>query len=168
MLPRPLRQESLSKAYVRAIAAKAGLVCVESEYDFGIDMSLRPIREMAGRLSDDTAQINLQIKSTTRATVSDEAILYDLDVKNYEDLRAARENHSDYLVVFVMPADEATWVAQTMDELILRHCAYWLSLNGYPETNSTSTVRVSIPRENIFSAEAVQAMVQQLIERKKP
>jgi Domain of unknown function (DUF4365) len=82
MLPRPLRQESLSKAYVRAIAAKAGLICVQSEYDFGIDLSLRTIQESDGHLTDTGFQVDMQIKSSTRANIARKMITLDLAVKN--------------------------------------------------------------------------------------
>jgi hypothetical protein len=39
MLPRNHRQEALSRAYVRAIAAQAGLLCSQPEPDFGTGVS---------------------------------------------------------------------------------------------------------------------------------
>ena len=56
----------LCRAYVRAIAAQAGLICSEPEEDYGIDLCLRAIRRRGPRLADVGGQLDLQLKSTTR------------------------------------------------------------------------------------------------------
>jgi hypothetical protein len=168
MLPRPLRQESLSKAYVRAIAARAGLIFVQGEYDFGVDVGLRAVIQRGTWWVDGGVQANLQIKSTMRASVSEDSIAYDLDPRTYENLRNTKPMSPLYLVVLIMPDDESLWLTQDLDQLILRHCAYWLSLEGYPATQATSSVRVKIPRANVFSVAFVEAIMQQLLERSQP
>jgi hypothetical protein len=155
MVPRGQRQEALSFAYVRAVAAHAGLICAEPDRDFGVDLCLRQVRQRGQRFTDTSGQLDLQIKSTTRAGVTGAEVVYDLEVKNYNDLREGGDNCPRILVVLVLPEDEAQWLSQTVDELILRHCAYWISLVGFPATTSTSTVRISIPRTNIFSGSTV-------------
>lgn len=59
-LPQSHRQESLSRAYVRAIAAQAGVSCGDVFQDYGIDMYLRGIEEMDGEYRDAGPQIDLQ------------------------------------------------------------------------------------------------------------
>ena len=76
MLPRNLRQEALSRAYVRAIAARAGAVCVEATQDFGIDFYLRAVTFQAGRYSDTGPELDVQLKSTTRAEMSDTEVIH--------------------------------------------------------------------------------------------
>jgi hypothetical protein len=168
MVPRNQRQEALSRAYVRAVAAQAGLVCAEPEQDFGVDLCLRRVRLRGQRHSDASGQLDLQIKSTTRASVTDAEVLYDLEVKNYDDLREAGDNCPRFLVVLVLPEDEGRWLSQSSEELILRHCAYWLSLAGFPATTATRTVRIAIPRANVFSVEAVQRLMDALRQRGTP
>ncbi len=162
MLTRNDRQEALSKAYVRAVAAHAGLTVSEPENDYGIDMSLRAITLRGNRRRDLGPQLDLQLKSTTRAGVGDTHLSYDLKVANYDDLREPEVQAARTLVVLVMPNDEAQWLSQSHDELALRHCAYWLSLKGHPTTTSTTTVRVSIPLANVFSVAAVQSIMERL------
>jgi hypothetical protein len=67
-----------------------------------------------------------------------------------------------------MPADESEWVKQSPEQLAIRHCAYWLSLEGFPEAAARSSTRLEIPLENVFSAEAVASLMQRLQERNKP
>ena len=46
MLPRSLRQEALSRAYVRAVAARAGVICGGVANDLGFDLLPFPIEEV--------------------------------------------------------------------------------------------------------------------------
>jgi hypothetical protein len=87
MLTRNHRQEALSRAYVRAIAAQAGVTVSEPENDYGIDLSLRSIGLRDGRHRDVGLQLDLQLKSTTRGSIGASHVTYDLDVVNYDDLR---------------------------------------------------------------------------------
>jgi hypothetical protein len=168
MMTRAHRQEALCRAYVRAIAAQAGWICSEPEQDYGIDLCLRAVRVRGHRHADASGQFDVQLKSTTRATVTDTEVLYDLEVKNYEDLREPGENCPRILVVLVMPEDETQWLSQTVEELVLRHCAYWISLEGHPTTRATATIRIAIPRNNVFSVEAVDGILTRLRERQNP
>lgn len=168
MMTRSHRQEALSRAYVRAVAAMAGVICSEPEQDFGIDMCLRAVRTRGHRHADVSGQLDLQVKSTTRAKVADTAVTYDLEVKNYDDLREEGDNCPRILVVLVLPEDETQWLSQSVEELVLRHCAYWVSLEGLPLTTATTTVRITIPRANVFSVQALQAILARIRERKKP
>lgn len=168
MMTREHRQEALSKAYVRAIAAQAGLIASEPGNDYGIDMNLRAVTPLVGQRRDRGPQLDLQLKSTTRANVGPTHITYDLPVVNYDDLRAAELQVARILVVMVMPEDEELWLSQAPAELILRHCAYWLSLKGWPPTTNTSTIRVPIPVLNVFSTAALRDIMQRLRERRDP
>jgi hypothetical protein len=168
MLPRNERQEALSRAYVRAVAAHAGVICSEPEHDFGIDLCLRAVAIRGHRHFDVSGQFDLQIKSTTWANVTDTTIVYDLEVQAYEDLRTQGYNCPRFLLVFVMPDDEVRWLSQSPEELVLRHCTYWLSLVGHPPTTATRTIRIAIPRVNVFTAETIRAMIQALQEGRRP
>lgn len=71
-------------------------------------------------------------------------------IKNYDDLRAD-VIVPRLLVVVCVPEDCEGWTRQTEEHLCLRHCAYWLSLAGMPETDNVESVTVRIPRNQIFS-----------------
>ena len=166
LLTKQHRQEAICKAYVRAIAAKAGLICSEPGDDYGVDLCLRAIRSRGSRLADIGGQLDLQLKSTTRAHMNDSEVLFDLERKTYDDLQEAGDNVPRILVVLLMPVDESHWISQSPDELVLRGGAYWLSLEGYPSTMAAKTVRITIPRSNLFSTEAVLGIMAGLHERK--
>ncbi len=160
--PSNFPQEALSRVYVEAIAAKAGLISSVPNYDYGIDVCLRSVRLRGRRHTDAGGQLDVQLKSTTHATLTETHVVYDLDVKAHDDLREEGDNCPRILVLLVLPKDDADWLAQSEDELAWRRCAYWFSLRGAEATPATTTVRISIPRENVFSVETVQTMLARL------
>ena len=78
------------------------------------------------------------------------------------------DNCPRLLVLLVLPEDEADWLSQSPEQLILRRCAYWHSLVGSAPTTATSTVRITIPRENVFSVEAIRTLLANVREGDKP
>jgi len=160
MLPRNHRQEALSRAYVRAVAARAGVTCHDTVQDFGVDMLLRDVRESEIGFSDSGPQLDIQLKSTTRAEVRDTEVAYDLEVRAYNLLRQpVLSGGVRLLVLLLLPDDESQWLTLSEDELFLRRCAYWISLRGATATTATTTIRITIPRTNVFSPEAVRRLM---------
>ncbi len=154
-LPMSHRQEALSRAYVRVIAAQAGVTCGDVAQDYGLDMYLRGIEEVNGEYRDTGPQIDLQLKSTTRARVRADEVAYDLEVPAYNLLRLETVFRPCFLVLLVLPENEAFWLGQSVDQLILRRCAYGLSLRGAAPTTNQETIRVRFPQVNIFSIDLV-------------
>jgi len=66
------------------------------------------------------------------------------------------------LIVLVLPENLADWLQQSEEELCLRYCAYWVSLRGMSETQNTTTVTISLPRSNQFTATALQSIMQRI------
>ena len=79
--------------------------------------------------------------------------------KNYDDLRTDTMVPR-ILIVVLMPKDNADWLTQTEEELCLRQCAYWASLEGQPPTSNTASVTVQIPTSNIFSTKQLIDLMQ--------
>jgi hypothetical protein len=156
------RMESLSRAYVQAVAAQAGLTFSFRVYDYGTDVTLSEVREVDGVHAETGFLIDVQLRSSTLAEVRDQAVVYDLDVRTYDYLRREDALAPRILVLLVLPADAVDWLRQSEAALELRRCAYWVSLRGVPETANTSSVRITIPRTNVFGVSAVGAMFDRL------
>ena len=137
------RMESLSRAYLQAVAAQAGLNYSLHQYDYGIDITLREVEELGGHYSDIGTQLDIQLKSTMNAVETETEIKYDLDVRTYELLRS-EPNFLRVLVVLLLPSSEAEWIEVRAEELCLRRCAYWYVLRGFPPTDAKASFRVSI------------------------
>jgi hypothetical protein len=159
VITRNHRQETLSRAYVQAVAARAGVICSVPELDYGVDFTLRAVDETNGFV-DAGVLLDVQLKATTIAATTDPAMIgFDLRVAEYDRLRRFDLPVSRVLVVLELPSDEADWFTQTPVELILRHAAFWLSLRGMPSTASTTSVRVKLPRTNLFTPTAVSELL---------
>jgi hypothetical protein len=149
------RMEQLSRAYIQAVAAMCGCTCARPEQDYGCDLTLHPIERVGGVFRPVGRNLDLQLKSTTNATLTVDEVIHDLDVRAYNILRHATHAAPLYLVLFVMPADRDEWIAHSEDRLELRRCAYWVSLRRAPAVANTVSVRVRIPRQNQFTPGAL-------------
>jgi hypothetical protein len=168
MMTREHRQEALSRAYVHTVAAQAGVLCSKPDPDYGIDLSLREVEARGRRLWDTGVQVDLQLRSTTRARLTATSVVYDLEVETYNDLRITPRGAPRILVLVVFPEKEEEWVSQSAHELCMRRCAYWVSLEASRKTKATSTIRITLPIANVFSAEAVTLLLEQAKHRRRP
>ncbi len=167
MLTRNHRQEALCRAYVQAVAELAGVATSVPVPDYGVDLSLREIVQRGQRHLDGRLQLDLQLRSTTRAHLTEAHVGHDLDVPTHDFLREL-SSVCCLLVVLVLPDEEAQWLSQSIEELVLRRCAYWCSLRGADPARTVSSVRISIPRSQVFSVQAVQEMLNRLRQGGEP
>lgn len=146
-------------AYVQAVVAKAGAYYLPYKpTEYGLDCDIKPVTTMPdGSYTYTGHTLNCQVKSTTNWIEQDDQILYDLEAKAYNKL-VAFEIKTAILVVLKLPKDANDWLKCKEDCLELRNCCYWAVLNGSPTTN-TSTIRISIPRKQIFDPSAVSALL---------
>ena len=149
------QEEALSRAYVRAIAARAGYSTAYYDYDrTGVDLRIQAGGAMR-------PAIELQLKATVNLTgPKDGHYHFPLQRKNYDELIVATQTPR-ILLVMDLPQDSGEWLTTTVDHLILRKCAYWLNLRPYPETTNTSSVTVKIPETNLFDVERLRYLMEQ-------
>jgi len=162
VLTRNQRQEALCRAYMQAVAAKCGLGWSRADQDYGFYLCLHDIITVEQRRAESGHKLDIQAKSTTLAGTHGPFIRYDLEVKNYNDLQLVTKGTPRILVVLVLPSAEADWISQTEKELVLQHCAYWFSLKGREPTSNRRTVRLQIPRANMFSVEALRVIMDRI------
>jgi len=152
----------MARAYVQAIAGRCGLTGSLRDFDYGIDVTLHDIRRRGHRHMESGFKLDIQAKSTTTRNLTVTDVVYDLDVKNYDDLRDPQVGCPRILVLLVLPEDEARWIEQTEDHLLLRNAAYWLSLKGQGPTRNQKSVRVSLPRVHLFSVQALESLMERV------
>jgi Domain of unknown function (DUF4365) len=141
--------------------------CSFPTFDYGLDLSLHDIRRRGPRYAETGFKIDIQAKSTGAAAMTERFIQYDLDIKNYDDLRQPRAGCPRLLVLLVLPDDESQWTDQTEEYLLLRRAAFWLSLRGRDRSPNIRTVRLAIPRDNLFTITTLQALMQR-VRRRQP
>lgn len=152
------QKEQFSIAYVRAIAAVAGVSVTRPEVDddsIDIAFSSRNLQR---------PKLEAQLKCSAVLDNDGEVLRYPLNVKNYDDLRL------DVIVprvlnVLCVPERMSEWITLTPTELTLRKAAYWVSLKGQIETTNTSSVTVSIPKCQLFDVAALKRLLEQGVAR---
>jgi len=155
-ISREQTQEALSEAYVRAIAVMAECLVSRPEKDlFGYDV------EVTGDAGLEFPCFRIQLKATTKLGIlkSGERVFRDLDVRSYNILRKFG-TVGTILMVLDLPRDNKRWVDASAYRLIIERCAYWTCLQGAPETNNKATVSVRFPRDSLFTANAVTALLE--------
>ena len=140
------QKEQFSLVYIRAVAVQAGCQITRPEPDIdSVDGIL-----IAGFRR--RSIIEFQAKATSQQIVRDDKIHFVLPRKNYNDLRADT-TIPRILIVVLMPQEKSQWLTQIHEQLCLRHCGYWISLEGYQEVGNTTSVTVPIPLVNMFNVE---------------
>src|ERR1051325_6276991 len=120
------RKEQFSRAFVHAIATIAGFSISRPEVDDdSIDLTLSA-KGGAGTLR--RPRLELQIKCTHVDEVDEENFVYDLNVKNYNDLRIETIVPRIVVIVVVPAEDCATWLKFSEHETMIWRTAYWRSL----------------------------------------
>jgi hypothetical protein len=127
--------------------------------DFGIDLSIHDIARRGQRYCETGTVLDVQVKRTTRAGRDATSIRYDLERKAYDDLRDADVPNPRLLIVVVFARDPAAWLSQSEKELTIRGCGYWASLEGSEPTTRDRSVRIRIPRTQVFSVSGLQGIM---------
>ena len=145
------RKEQFSIAYLHAVASRAGFNLVRPDVDNdSIDVQIGATRAF-GTVRR-APQIGIQAKCTETDDGQGPHISYTLKLKNYEDLRDENVHLPRILVVLCVPAMEQ-WLQQTDEQMILRRCAYWVSLRGAAESENDTGQVVHVPRAQLFTVE---------------
>jgi len=154
------QKEQFSNVYLQAVTTVAGYSLYRpSVDDDSVDWGIAA-KGVMGRIR--APRLELQLKSTSRDLLDDKYLRYPLKLKNYDDLRLLDFAIPRILIVLVLPENLADWLQQSEEELCLRYCAYWVSLRGMSETQNTTTVTISLPRSNQFTATALQSIMQRI------
>lgn len=147
-------EEAFSAAYAHAVAAGAGYVVSQKTFDRdGVDLTI----EAGG---DVRPKLDIQLKSTINLTDAGDKFQFPLRKRNYDLLRIACQTPR-ILVVMHLPTTRGEWLGVTPSSLILRNCAFWLSLRNAPASDNATSVTVSLPKSQRFDIEGLQALMEQ-------
>lgn len=149
-------ESELSYAYLHAVVSSAGASCqIGTRHDdnTGVDAKITGWGPFpyGGYLTE--IDLKIQLKATIKTpTVHNGYFSFYLNGKaRYDDLRQKTLATHRLLVVMFLPDDTNDWLTISQDELILRKCAYWVSLKGAPDTTNTSGQTVYIPIYQTFT-----------------
>lgn len=160
------QKEEFSNAFVQAVASAAGYsVARPGVDDDSVDWI---VAQSGGEGTVRSPRLDLQLKSSSSAEVRDGVIPFPLKLKNYEDLRPLNCLVPRILVVVLLPVEVSDWLELSEEQLILRHCAYWMSLYGMDEVDNEKRVTVHVPVEQKFHVESLSAMMEMVSRGERP
>ncbi|MDW9503040.1 DUF4365 domain-containing protein [Sinorhizobium meliloti] len=156
-------EAELSYAYIHAVAAHAGMACeVAGRHhdNAGVDAQITawgPFPQGGYRHEVD---IKVQLKATVSAPATIGNFLsYSLSgIARYNDLRSAAVATPRILVVLFLPKETEEWIQHSEESLLLRRCAYWVSLRGAAESNNKTAQTVYLPKKQVFDSSALQGL----------
>lgn len=162
-LPEAHIKERLSISFVEAVAARAGVACrLVTQPEYGTDAQLVKIIQLPnGKFRDTGHIINCQIKATTTCQLRDDVVVYDLEPDAYNKLAEWEGNSPCILIVLSLADQPNDWLKISEDGLQLQRCCYWTCITG-GTTNNSSKKRISIPRTQIFTPDAVIQLLERL------
>lgn len=173
---RPLTDKNieaeLSYAYLHAVVSKAGAACREAnrvEDGNGIDAILTAWGPFEGARYRSEVSLNVQLKATT-ATPRDTGThlsYYVAGESRVHDLRDEGVVVPRILVVLFLPSDASQWLEHKEEGLVLRRCAYWVSLRGSPLPTSGGSP-IYLPKGQMFSPESLRDLAHNVAREQIP
>ena len=154
------RKEKFGEAYLRAVATVAGFTLYRPEVD---DDSMDwGIAARGTEVLRRRPRVELQLKCTSADVLRSDGVHFPLGLRNYEQLREMNLLVPRVLLVVRVPTRLGEWLAQSAQELALRHCAWWVSLRGRGPSPNTETVTVVLPRPQVLSPGALHTMMERI------
>jgi hypothetical protein len=157
-----IRKEEFSYAYIYAVVSAAGYSCQIASRPMDIGGIDIVISGQEKEYSLYPPRLEIQVKSTSTSVIDNEFVRYPLKLKNYNELRKSKTLVPKILIVILLPENPQEWVNHSEAELCLRKCGYWLSLKGKPQTRNVESVTVYLPRQQIFTVNAVKNLMEQV------
>ena len=165
MITKQHTEEDLSKAYVLAVGAKAGLNVKFGEgHDYTVDGSLHEVSILNGKYHESGFSFDFQLKASKNCSIDETSIIYDFDADTYNYLCSrAQAKHTTpiVLLLLVLPQDESEWLSVSPEQMILKKACYWMKIEGNFTKNST-TQRIQIPQSQLFDVSAIQSLLNQI------
>ncbi|MBB4064230.1 DUF4365 domain-containing protein [Gellertiella hungarica] len=167
---RPLTSQNieseLSYAYIHAVAASAGMGCeVAGRHDdaAGVDAKITAWGPFKGGLLQEV-DLKVQLKATVKPpTLAGSCFSYSLaGIPRYDDLRSTEVATPRILVVLFLPSRPEEWVSHSTDALMLRNCAYWVSLRGADPSSNATAQTVYIPQMQKFDPAGLTELMSSL------
>jgi len=151
---RPGAKAALGYAYLQILATRAGFGCCWiSQHTDGCGVNARlDIRERLdpqARLTEFSLDFQLKANSR-RLPVTDNKVVFSLEVERYEGLRAAPPERPQFIALLSLPqVDDVS--AVSAEELIVQRSGRWLCLSGAPPASNAPSVAVGFPTWNVLT-----------------
>lgn len=160
------QKEQFSLAIIHAVASVAGYATYSPKVDEdSVDVGIAARGTLGSRRSP---RVEIQVKCTEAPDWRKDYMHYPLKLKNYIDLRGDDLCVPRILVIVVVPDIIDNWLMQSEHELVLRKCAYWVSLRTAANTGNISSVTVQVPKDQQFTVESLKIILENISEGDLP
>jgi hypothetical protein len=156
----------LSYAYLHAVVSRAGFGCEVTgrlSDGAGVDAVLRIRERLVPPPSLVEFTVDVQLKATSsEPVVRDDHYSFWLIRRQYDKLRMTEIRNPRILVVLFLPPEASQWMEQSVEAMLLRRCAWWVSLYDAPPTDNQTGQTVYLPRQNVFSVDGLRDLLTRL------
>jgi hypothetical protein len=154
--------EQLQEGYVASVAATAGCSVEFTRRDlYTLDaMIIKSLDEERQEIS-----LKAQLKCTTRGKPDPAKGSFSYQFKRAADfkrLAMPRKDPKAILLVMVTTPVQVEWTECDHEMLTVRHCCYWVSLEGRTVRPGVKSPTVQVPTANIFDSEALTKIMDKL------
>lgn len=88
--------------------------------------------------------------------------------QQYDNLRRVTHASPRILAVLFLPPKAKDWLTHSQEQLVLRKCAYWVSLRGPPPTDNHAGVTVRIPKNQVFDGAGLMQLMASISRQEIP
>jgi hypothetical protein len=153
-------KEGLSRAYILAVAHRAGFNCAIREFDYGVDGTFIEVADLPnGGKCESGFKLDFQAKASTRVVRNNGFVSYPLDAESYNRLVTLRGGTPRVLIVLELPDDPDEWLTIDEAQLVLKNCGWWHSLTGEARTTNTASRTIRIPNSQLFNVPALNDLM---------
>lgn len=161
MLKEEQIKELISKYLIMLLASHEGYKVAEDNLDNGVDLTIKSVRryELMGkaRFMNTGKAVDIQLKCTTTKSSKrkNDKIIFDLTVKNYNDLLIRQREEEVIpliLIIVILPDLEKPWIETRLEEVIINAEKYWFfPKNDLEISKNIGKTRISIPVKNTIN-----------------
>jgi Domain of unknown function (DUF4365) len=166
-------ESELSYAYLHAVASQAGMACRDAtrlEDNAGIDAMLTAWGPFPDGGYLEEVDLKVQLKATIHVPRDNGQTLsyFVKGPSRYDALRAETAAIPRILVVLFLPLEREQWIGHSADELVLRKCAYWVSLRGARPPTKPSGATVELPKTQVLTPDNLLRLMSRLSRKDVP
>lgn len=141
------RKDQLGMAALRMVGSVAGYMVNEIPQDYGIDFGIHKVGYRGARRLDLGAVFYVQLKTSERPDVVGSEVVYDLEVKTFNDMVTMNKEGDKPLVLVLMAlkGDSSSSLDVRHNEISVGNSLYWYRTDATDLSTNTGTVRIKIP-----------------------
>ncbi|WP_066967331.1 DUF4365 domain-containing protein [Rhizorhabdus dicambivorans] len=154
-------QECLCSAHIQALAGVAGVnLALGHCHDYGVDGQFDPVVIRGRRRITSGFPLQFQAKATTRWSMDEGHVVYDLEAKTFDDMVTRTDDECTLLLVLLcLPKEQGDWHATASHSTVLKNCCYWHVLRGEPCGGDT-TKRIRIPEGQVLTPQSLLELME--------